>query len=299
MSALGHSRPSHAAPVPTNVRYASNSNHSKHESKLTRSAEADVNNCVVFSLGMPLILFALIWLTLSVPTLALTGNALPASGSAARPIVMVVDPRGDLCTGTALAHDLVLTAAHCVAGKLDYRVKTFQTGQTISVRAIALHPRFDLAGYAASRATADVALLKLGAPLHDLVVPATLAPGRRVAAGETLTIAGFGVTAAGTARGLGIPRMATLTVTGKPGSLQIRLYDLATRDARAGLGACTGDSGAPAFEPASGAVIGVVSWSTAPGDEEGCGGLTGVTPLLSYRAWIVDTARKFNSPLTP
>jgi len=167
------------------------------------------------------------------------------------------------------------------------------------VRAIALHPRFDLASYAASRATADLALLKFAVPLNDLIVPATLAPARRVAAGETLTIAGFGVTLAGTARGLGIPRMATLTVTGKPGSLQIRLFDVETRNLRIGLGACTGDSGAPAFEPATEAMIGVVSWSTAPGDQEGCGGLTGVTPLLLYREWIVDTARKFNSPLVP
>ena len=74
------------------------------------------------------------------------------------------------------------------------------------------------------------------------------APPRRVAVGETLTIAGFGVTMAGTARGLGMPRKAKLTVTGKPGSLQIRLYDPATRNVRAGLGACTGDSGAPAFD---------------------------------------------------
>jgi secreted trypsin-like serine protease len=191
----------------------------------------------------------------------------------------------------------VLTAAHCVAAKLDYQVKTFQTGQTIPVRSIALHPRFDLASYAASRATADVALLKLAAPLADLVMPATLAPARRVAAGEMLTIAGFGVTVAGTASGLGIPRMAKLTVTGKPGALQIRLVDLATRDRRAGLGACTGDSGAPVFDGQDAAVIGVVSWSTAPEEQEGCGGLTGVTPLLLYRSWIVDTARKFNSPL--
>jgi len=238
-------------------------------------------------------------LLLCVPALALTGNAPPASGAAARPIVMVVDPRGDLCTGTALAADLVLTAAHCVAGALAYQVKTFQTGQTISVRALALHPQFNLGSYTASRATADLALLKLDAPLHDLVAPATLAPARRVAVGETLTIAGFGVTMAGTARGLGIPRMAKLSVTGKPGSLQIRLYDLATRNERAGLGACTGDSGAPVFDGQSAAVIGVVSWSTAPSDEEGCGGLTGVTPLLLYREWIVETARKFNSPITP
>ena len=256
---------------------------------------------------MPRVLAALACLMLCAPAYALTGNAPPASGFAARPIVMMVDPRGDLCTGTALARDLVLTAAHCVAGKLDYQVKTFQTGQTISVRAIALHPRFDLASYAASRATADLALLKLAAPLDDLMMPAKLAPARRVAAGETLTIAGFGVTAAGTDRGLGIPRMATLAVTGKPGSLQIRLFDLATRNQRIGqipgLGACTGDSGAPVFdgqtEAGVGQVIGIVSWSTAPGDEEGCGGLTGVTPLLLYRDWIVDTARKFNSPLGP
>jgi len=40
-----------------------------------------------------------------------------------------------------------------------------------------------------------------------------------------------------------------------------------------------------------------VSWSTAPNDEEGCGGLTGVTPLTLYRGWIEDTARKLGAPL--
>ena len=244
-------------------------------------------------------LAALACFALSTPAFALTGQAPPASGFAARGIVMVVDPRGDLCTGTALTRDLVLTAAHCVAPGLAVEIKTFQTGQTIGVRGVALHPRFDRASYAASRATADVALLKLAAPLSSLVMPAKLAPARRVAVGETLTIAGFGVTIAGTARGLGVPRMATLTVTGKPGGLQVRLYDLATRNLRNGLGACTGDSGAPVFEPASEAVMGVVSWSTAPADAEGCGGLTGVTPLLLYRAWIVETAARFNSPLAP
>ena len=57
--------------------------------------------------------------------------------------------------------------------------------------------------------------------------------------------------------------------------------------------------GAPAFDGEGPLVIGVVSWSTAPEDEEGCGGLTGLTPLLLYRGWIIDTARKFGSPLAP
>src|ERR1700690_102827 len=300
MSDSGHSRQRWSRPKFVLVRFAQKATILLENTNGRNVPEADVNNYLVFSPGMPRVLTALIGLMLCAPAYALTGNAPPASGFAARPIVMIVDPRGDLCTGTALARDLVLTAAHCVAGKLDYQVKTFQTGQPIAVRAIARHPRFDMASYATSRATADLALLKLAVPLNDLIVQAKLAPARRVAVGETLTIAGFGVTAAGTDRGLGIPRMATLAVTGKPGSLQIRLYDLATRIQRIGLGPCTGDSGAPVFEPAGaviGQVIGIVSWSTAPGDQEGCGGLTGVTPLLLYREWIVDTARKFNSPL--
>jgi len=248
---------------------------------------------------MPRVLSIIVWLVFCAPALAVTGNAPPATSWAARPIVMIVDARDDLCTATALARDLVLTAAHCVARPVDYWVKAYQTGDSIPVRSVARHPQFDYASYAASRATADVALVKLVAPLPDIVTPASLAAPRRVAAGETLTIAGFGVTIAGTARGLGQPRMATLTVTGKPGSLQIRLYDILTRNLRAGLGGCTGDSGAPAYDGDGPLVIGVVSWSTAPGDEEGCGGLTGITPLLIYRDWIVDTARKFNSPIAP
>jgi secreted trypsin-like serine protease len=246
---------------------------------------------------MPRVLSALLCLTFCAPALALTGNAPPATGFAARPIVMVVDARGDLCTGTALANDLVLTAAHCVTALIDYQVKAYQTGRPIKVASIVRHPRFDAASYAASRATADLALLKLAVPLPDIVMPATIAPPRRVVAGKTLTIAGFGVTLSGTARGLGIPRMAALTVTGQPSSLQIRLYDAAARGQRIGLGGCTGDSGAPVFDGQTISIIGIVSWSTAPGDQEGCGGLTGVTPLLIYRDWILQTARKLGSPL--
>ncbi len=216
---------------------------------------------------------------------------------------MVVNSYGDLCTGTALARDLVLTAAHCVARSERYEVKAFQTGETILARSIAIHPRFDLASYAKNRATADLALIKLTAPLPDVIVPATLAPARHVMVGEHLIIAGFGTTVDRGPAGLGMPRMAKLVVTGHPGSLQIRLVDPATRNHKNGLGACTGNSGGPAFDGEgmhkSGQMMGIVSWTTAADNEEGCGGLTGLTPLLLYHSWIADTARKFNSPLAP
>ena len=248
---------------------------------------------------MRLAVAAIACIAVSAPAFAITGNAPPASGWAARPIVIVGSTLGDQCTGTALAPDLVLTAAHCVMRKARYAVKAYQTGDVIRVRKIARDPRFDFKRYAAARATADVALLKLEKPLPDIVVPASLGAARRVEAGETLTIAGFGVTKAGTADGLGLPREAKLTVTGKPGSLQIRLYDAATRDERAGLGGCTGDSGAPAYDGDGPLVIGLVSWSTGPDNTEGCGGLTGLTPLLNYRAWIIETAKKLGSPIAP
>jgi secreted trypsin-like serine protease len=204
---------------------------------------------------------------------------------------MLTDKEEDLCTATALTRQIVLTAAHCVTGERKRSVKVYQTGETIPVRAVARHPRFDMKAYAAARATADLALVKLDKPLPEIVAPAELAPPRRVAVGETLTIAGFGVTQAFTPYGLGIPREAKLAVTGQPGSLQIRLVDPETRNARAGLGACTGDSGAPAFD-ADGRVIGVVSWSTAPNNEDGCGGLTGLTPLLVYKEWLSNETAK-------
>lgn len=228
---------------------------------------------------------------------AVVGGAPPANGWSGQSIVMVVDPRGDLCTGTAIARNVVLTAAHCVSRKHDDRIKLFQNGETIRVQSYAIHPQFNFSNYLYARATADIALLKLAAPLPEWIVPAKLAPARRVGVGEKLVVAGFGVTLAGTKLGLGIPRAATLSVTGHPGSLQIRLVDETTRDKRKGLGACTGDSGGPLFELGGPSVIGVISWSTAPDDEEGCGGLTGVTPLLSYRRWVEETTRNFAAPL--
>jgi hypothetical protein len=43
----------------------------------------------------------------------------------------------------------------------------------------------------------------------------------------------------------------------------------------------------------------VVSWSTGAANSAGCGGLTGVTPLVLHRTWIEETARKLGSPLAP
>jgi hypothetical protein len=248
----------------------------------------------------PAIAFAaLLWLT--APALALVGGAATVrDAGAGRHVVMIVGTRGNLCTGTALARDLVLTAAHCVAPAATYRVLTPDTKPPgLPLRTIAVHPRYDARHYSSGRVTADVALLKIEGELPGNVVPAPLAADRKVAAGDRFTIAGYGSTAPKSETGVGTPRAAALVATGRPGNLQVRLMDPATRDRRAGLGACTGDSGGPAFVENAGAfaVIGVVSWSTGPAGSDGCGGLTGVTPLSLYRGWIVEQARRMGNPI--
>ncbi|HML11969.1 MAG TPA: trypsin-like serine protease [Xanthobacteraceae bacterium] len=236
------------------------------------------------------------------PAGAMVGGASDVTGNGVgRHVVLISHSRG-FCSGVALAPDLVLTVAHCVAPGAEYRIVEFDpANQPVlkPVTTMARHPGFKLEIMLAHRATADVGLLKLAAPLA--AVPAQITGRTAFAPGDRFTVAGYGVTVRGDGRTGGTVRAADLVATGRPGTLQVRLVDPATGGARPGLGACTGDSGAPAFEENGGttAVVGLVSWSTGPNGSDGCGGLTGLTPLVAYRDWIMTTARKLGSPLTP
>lgn len=239
------------------------------------------------------------------PAAAMVGGAPAAADGVGRSVVMILGSFGTACTATAIARDLLLTAAHCVQPGADYKLVGSAPGQQPVLKDIARierDPQFDLKRLFNHLATADVALIKLPEPLPSRIPPVRLGGDQEaVAVGDTLVVAGYGVTVRGDGRTGGTVRAATLAVTGQPGPLQIRLFDPRTEDDAAGLGACAGDSGAPAFRDTGGSltIVGVVSWSTGPKLSAGCGGLTGITPLVRYRAWIVDTARALGSPLQP
>ncbi len=234
---------------------------------------------------------------------AMVGGAPPAADGVGRSVVMILGSYGTACTATAIARDLLLTAAHCVQPGADYKLVDNTPGREPTLKDIARierDPQFELKRLFAHLATADVALIKLAAPLPPRIPPVSLADeGASVAVGDPLVVAGYGVTVRGDGRTGGTVRAATLVVTGVPGTLQIRLFDPNTKGQSPGLGACAGDSGAPAFRDTAGklAIIGVVSWSTGPKLSAGCGGLTGITPLVRYRTWIVETAQALGSPL--
>jgi hypothetical protein len=240
-----------------------------------------------------------------VPAFAMVGGAAPAANGAGRSVVMIVGSYGTACTATAIARDLLLTAAHCVQPGAQYKRVDLQAGREPALKDITRierDPQFDLKRLFGHLATADVALAKLAQPLPAAITPVPLgAEEEPVTAGDSFIVAGYGVTVRGDGRTGGTVRAANLVATGTPGGLQIRLFDPHTAGESAGLGACTGDSGAPVFRDNSGriVIIGVVSWSTGPKLSAGCGGLTGVTPLARYRAWIVEMARKLGSTLAP
>jgi Trypsin/Trypsin-like peptidase domain len=236
------------------------------------------------------------------PAAALVGGAPEATHCFARHVVMVVGSDKTFCSGVVISQELILTAAQCIHPATRYGIVGFDAPKILkNVVSTIVHPEFNPDAILRHRVTADVALLKLAAPLPPAYTPVALADEKIVTAGSQVIVAGYGVTVIGNGRTGGTLRAAHLLVTGEPGSLQIRLADPNTKGELAGLGSCNGDSGGPVLDTNDGrlAVLGIMTWATGPALSTGCGGLTGVTPIIRYREWIVKTAPAMGSVLRP
>ncbi len=215
------------------------------------------------------------------PADAIVGGA-ESSGPLARSAIMVLNSRGGVCTGVVIARDVVLTAAHCVAGQGEFRIHwRGEDGQPVLIppAARALHPLFVSTSIAERRRSIDLALLRTPTDLPGRFGPIALsagAPGK----GEAVTLGGYGVAREGDARSTGTFRTAALAVVEPYGRSSILLWASGQR----GTGACEGDSGGPMLD-GSGFVTAVTSWAAGDG-RRGCGGMSQGVLLGPQKGWI-------------
>ena len=217
-----------------------------------------------------------------------------------RSVVRVESSRGEICSGAVIAPDLVLTAAHCVDDRAGYRVVVVDRGfrqRVVRAIAAAMHPAFVHGTTPRTQPGVDLAILKLEQPLGGDFVPLDPRAASRVASGEPVEIAGFGVEAEskkGSARVLRQTQVVSL------GTLQVANRVLVVADGERlarvpGAGACRGDSGGPIVRRGPGGyqLVGIVSWSSgamASRRATACGGLTAVTPVAEHASWIAARA---------
>ncbi len=224
---------------------------------------------------------------------ALVGDAREETSLAPYTLMLLTRaPRASgFCTGVVVARDVVLTAAHCVTRLDDTRVY-FKDGDKPVVRALAaisIHPQYRANAVATRERSIDLALARAAEPLPAFFRAASLDGARSVAPGERFRVAGYGVAREGRGETGGVLRSGVLVAREPVSSILLWAED----PAKAGFGACVGDSGGPIFAENSSTVVAIVNWATGQ-KGRGCGGLTQGALVAPQRAWIDGALRSWS-----
>ncbi|MBV9218816.1 MAG: trypsin-like serine protease [Methylobacteriaceae bacterium] len=223
---------------------------------------------------------------LGAPSFAVVGPSAEGGGLAAH-VVMVLKRSANtagFCTGTVVAPNAILTAAHCVGRAADTRVHYRDGGgapMLLAVAEVAINPGFRADAIRTRERSIDLALVRLTEPLPGRFHPAPLDTSGDVAIGHQFRLAGFGVAREAAAETGGVLRVAVLAARAPLSTVLLWAED----PSGGGAGACTGDSGAPVFAKDDAVVVAVTSWASGSGAGH-CGSLTQAVLVKPQGTWI-------------
>jgi secreted trypsin-like serine protease len=198
------------------------------------------------------------------------------------------------CSGTLVASDVVVTAAHCMSPGCRERVFVGtdvdrpDEGRVIRVRDQAVHPTYR----PPRKKQGDLAVLLLAEPVDD-VTPRRLARQAAVGKSRSVRVVGYGHTDAFGSTGYGLRRMVDVPLAtndprfgGDPETEFVAGAPFLDRDS------CSGDSGGPAYVASRGRwlLAGATSRATESSIRAcGDGGIYTLVP--AYRDWLAPFLR--------
>ncbi|MGL5447934.1 MAG: S1 family peptidase, partial [Rhabdaerophilum sp.] len=236
------------------------------------------------------------------PAFALGGSQSSTDTGLRSHIVMVLSREGNrhgACTGTVVARNVVLTAAHCVSGKKQVVVAYAENGSHVLQRVVAraLHPGFSRQ----SSVSVDIALIRLEGPLPSRLSPLAIDRGESDhAIGASRLIVGYGMQREGDEQSAGTLRSANMQVLPRLFPRFMRLGTSA--DAELSDSAiCTGDSGGPVLDRSESPprIVGVIYGRERFGNAKSCGTIAQAVRLAPQRQWIDATLAKFSGGASP
>lgn len=199
-----------------------------------------------------------------------------------------------ICTGSLLENNLILTAAHCVHRQIQSMLIYFiQNSRTATkemsrlVTGAVTHPLW-VTNKNNLKDAGDMALLKYSGDAPQGYTATTFLPNPSYLLNNTpVVLAGYGVSDSRTKQGSEILRQtATVISNNRYAYTEIQL------DQRLGRGSCHGDSGGPAFIVINGThyLWGILSRGDQDREDK-CNQFSIYTLILAHYKWIQDTAK--------
>lgn len=216
-------------------------------------------------------------------------------------IVAVYDQyTGQLCTGSLLPNNLVITAAHCIGPFTEamfvfFDVKIDKDSPRLPVDKVEISPYWETR-QSENKNTGDIALLHFQGTAPARYKPATFLPTaaqKLLVPGTAVMLAGFGISNGVEQTGAGILRVTSVKIWDhKYSASEIAL------DQTQGTGACHGDSGGPAYVQLGGKLYlwGVTSRGVDDAAND-CSKYAAYTNALFYKTWLNRMANKLSASL--